>query len=90
MKHFLFPFLSCLISLSCFAQDAQTEVVQPSQKTIDEGGSGPFKAIAVKEAGAEDFVVYHPKDIMYLIIRVSSHFEQFSGNFVYRHIKYFA
>lgn len=65
MKHFLFPFLSCLISLSCFAQDAQTKVTQPSQKTIDEGGSGPFKAIAVKESGAEDFVVYHPKDMAY-------------------------
>lgn len=65
MKHFLFPFLSCLISLSCFAQDGQTKVGQPSQKTIDEGGSGQFKAIAVKEAGAEDFVVYHPKDMAY-------------------------
>lgn len=65
MKHFFFPFLSCLISLSCFAQDVETKVVQPSQKTVDEGGSGQFKAFAVKEAGAEDFVVYHPKDMAY-------------------------
>lgn len=38
-------------------------VEAPMVKTIDEGGSGMFKAIAVKEAGAEDFVVYRPKDL---------------------------
>lgn len=44
--------------MACYGQGIQT-------KTIDEGGSGQFKAIAVKEAGAEDFVVYHPKDMDY-------------------------
>ena len=58
MKCFFFTYLFCLAGLLCYGQETQPNVIQPSQKTIDEGGSGPFKAIAVKEAGAEDFVVY--------------------------------
>ena len=34
-------------------------------KTIDGGGSGMFKAIAVKETGLTDFVVYRPKDMLH-------------------------
>lgn len=34
-------------------------------KVIDDGGSGMFKAIAVKEEGLPDFVIYRPKDFMY-------------------------
>ena len=58
MRHLAISLLSCLTSMVCYGQGIQV-------KTIDEGGSGMFKAIAVKEAGAEDFVVYHPKDMAY-------------------------
>ncbi len=33
------------------------------QKTIDSGGSGPYKAIAVTEESLADFVIYRPQDI---------------------------
>ena len=34
-------------------------------KTIEDGGTGMFKAIAVKEASMPDFVVYRPKDMLH-------------------------
>lgn len=34
-------------------------------KNIDNGGTGMFKAIAVKESGMPDFVIYRPKDLMH-------------------------
>ncbi|MBR5070057.1 MAG: alpha/beta fold hydrolase [Bacteroidales bacterium] len=33
------------------------------QKVIDEGGTGFLKAVAVKDTGLPDFVIYRPKDI---------------------------
>ncbi len=40
---------------------------QPSQvlkqKTVDGGGSGPYKTIAVQESGLPDFVVYRPNNL---------------------------
>ena len=56
MKQLAITLLCCLASTVCQAQVIQT-------KTIDEGGSGPMKAIALKEAGAENFVIYRPKDM---------------------------
>ena len=56
MRQITFTLFSCLVNMVCYGQGIQT-------KTIDEGGSGPMKAIAVKEAGAEDFVFYRPKDL---------------------------
>lgn len=46
---------------------AEREQARPQVKTrvIDEGGTGIFKAIAVKEKGMEDFVVYRPKDLLH-------------------------
>lgn len=39
-------------------------LAQPSNKKIvDNGGSGPFKAIAIAEQSLPDFVVYRPDDI---------------------------
>ena len=32
-------------------------------KVIDNGGSGQLKAIAVKEAGLPDFVIYRPENL---------------------------
>ena len=32
-------------------------------KTIDNGGTGMFKAIAVKESGMPDFVIYRPNNL---------------------------
>ena len=56
------PFLSVLaFCLAGFVAEAR--VVQT--KTIDEGGSGMFKAIAVKESEMPDFVVYRPKDLLH-------------------------
>lgn len=34
-------------------------------KTIDNGGSGMFKSVAVKESGLPDFVIYRPKDFLH-------------------------
>ncbi len=34
----------------------------PAKKIIDDGGSGPFKAEAVKDATLDNFVVYRPAD----------------------------
>ena len=44
--------------LNVAAQTVQTKV-------IDEGGTGTFKAIAVKEQTMTDFVVYRPKDLLH-------------------------
>lgn len=33
------------------------------EKIIDEGGNGPYKAVAVSEQDFEDFVIYRPADI---------------------------
>ena len=66
MRHFAFfllLFTSHLSFLSpLFAQSLQTKV-------IDEGGTGMFKAIAVKEASMPDFVVYRPKDLLHVHAR---------------------
>jgi len=56
MRQIAISLFFCLASAFCYGQGIQT-------KTIDNGGSGVFKAIAVKETGAEDFVVYRPKDL---------------------------
>lgn len=48
--------------LSSFPQSLQT-------KEINGGGSGMFKAIAVKEASMPDFVVYRPKDLLHVHAR---------------------
>ena len=50
--------LSVLLTANGWAQSLKT-------KTIDDGGTGLFKAIAVKETGMPDFVVYRPKDMMH-------------------------
>jgi hypothetical protein len=44
------------ISLVCFGQTVKT-------KTIDNGSSGPYKAIATSEASLPDYTVYRPSDI---------------------------
>lgn len=52
----LMLFASCTLSMS--AQPVKTKI-------IDCGGSGMFKAIAVKEKDLPDFVIYRPKDFLY-------------------------
>ena len=56
MKQLALLLLFLAASATCGAQAVKI-------KTIDDGGSGPMKAVAVKETGAEDFVVYRPKDL---------------------------
>ncbi|MBD0822847.1 alpha/beta hydrolase [Aestuariibaculum marinum] len=45
-----------VITISSFGQVIKTKV-------IDQGGSGPYKAIAVREETLRDFVVYRPKKL---------------------------
>ncbi|MCR5454449.1 MAG: hypothetical protein K6F33_05625, partial [Bacteroidales bacterium] len=40
---------------------AQTTVLK--SKTIENGGTGSYKAIAVKESGLPDFVIYRPENL---------------------------
>ena len=43
-----------------------TTVAQTIQtKVIDDGGTGPFKAVAVKEKMMADFLIYRPKDLLH-------------------------
>ena len=56
MRQIAISLFLCLASTFCYGQSIQT-------KTIDEGGSGPMKAIAVKEAKMPDYVVYRPQDL---------------------------
>lgn len=54
------------LSLLFFLMSVLTLTAEPVKtKVIDDGGSGMFKAIAVKEKGLPDFVIYRPKDFMY-------------------------
>lgn len=57
-------FLSILLAL---APNGRSEIV--SQKDVDQGGSGLFKAIAVREKSLPDFVVYRPKDLYWASTR---------------------
>lgn len=50
--------LGIVLCTSLLAQPLKT-------KNIDNGGTGMFKAIAVKESGMPDFVIYRPKDLMH-------------------------
>ncbi|MBQ6064482.1 MAG: alpha/beta fold hydrolase [Prevotella sp.] len=55
-----------ILTLAFLSIGLVTTVAQPVKtKTIDEGGTGMFKAIAVKEATMADFVVYRPKDLLH-------------------------
>lgn len=51
--------LILIFQLICFSVSSQ--VVKT--KTIEEGGSGPYKAIAASEKSLSDFTVYRPVDI---------------------------
>src|SRR5574344_288993 len=55
-----------VIFLLCLAMaitiSAQAGVVRT--KTIDNGGNGPYKAIAVEESSMTDWVVYQPKKLV--------------------------
>ena len=52
--------------LALMAGSILNTVAQPLRtRVIDDGGTGMFKAIAVKEETMEDFVIYRPKDMLY-------------------------
>ena len=54
------------LMLACLASGILSAVAQPLKtKVIDEGGTGMFKAVAVKEQTMADFVVYRPKDLLH-------------------------
>lgn len=56
---------TCLV-LTLLVGSITAIMAQPLRtRVIDEGGSGRFKAIAVKEQGLEDFVIYRPQDLLY-------------------------
>lgn len=52
----LFITLICLIPSLCFAKTAE-------YKVIDQGGSGPFSAIAATETSLGNYVIYRPKQL---------------------------
>ena len=52
----LFITLICLIPSLSFAKTADFKV-------IDQGGSGPFSAIAATETSLSDYVIYRPKQL---------------------------
>ena len=52
----LFIILIYLIPSLCFAKTAE-------YKVIDQGGSGPFSAIATTETSLSDYVIYRPKQL---------------------------
>ncbi len=56
MKSYSLSLLLLLASTLCMAQTVRT-------KTIDGGGTGMFKAVAVKDTAMADFVIYHPRDM---------------------------
>ncbi|MFU2512059.1 MAG: poly(ethylene terephthalate) hydrolase family protein [Pseudoalteromonas prydzensis] len=56
MQRFLIA-LICVIPSLCFAKAA-------NYKVIDQGGSGPFIAIAATETSLGDYVVYRPKQLI--------------------------
>lgn len=58
MKRTILTMLAPLAITAVMAQPLKTRV-------IDEGGTGTFKAIAVKEETMKDYVVYRPKDLMH-------------------------
>lgn len=63
-----FSLLSLLMmAIAAIAQDSSTLISNQiiKQKIVDNGGSGVFKAIAVKEKGLPDFVIYRPKDFLH-------------------------
>lgn len=51
------------------AQDTLQSKQIVEQKSIDEGGSGLFKAVAVTEKSLPGYVVYRPKDLYYASVR---------------------
>ena len=55
------------MTLSMSAQESDTLISNQilKQKIVDDGGSGMFKAVAVKEKGLPDFVIYRPKDFLH-------------------------
>ena len=65
MKRITLLLLLLTFHLSLLTSSAQ----QLQTKVIDEGGTGMFKAIAVKEASMPDFVVYRPKDLLHVHAR---------------------
>lgn len=54
-------------SLLLHAQDSTNQITD--RKVIDEGGSGLFKAIAVRESSLPQFVVYRPGDLYWASTR---------------------
>ncbi|WBL22759.1 alpha/beta hydrolase family protein [Zunongwangia sp. HRR-M8] len=55
--------ISILSIAFCCLFTIQTNAQWLKTKTIDEGGSGPYHAIAVSEKSLSDFVIYRPENI---------------------------
>ena len=55
-----------MLTLLLFASSVSSVLAQPLKtRVVDDGGTGTFKAIAVKETAMPDFVVYRPKDLLH-------------------------
>lgn len=67
-KKKIFSLLGMLMmATTAMAQEGSTPTSNQivKQKVVDNGGSGMFKAVAVKEKGLPDFVIYRPKDFLH-------------------------
>lgn len=53
-------FLLLVAGMCCGSLSAQFV----KSKTVEDGGTGPFKAIAVQDAALPDFVIYRPQDML--------------------------
>lgn len=67
MKKFISTVLLAFTTLLLYPQDNNSQSI--TQKVIDEGGSGLFKAMAVKEKSLPQFVVYRPNDLYWASTR---------------------
>ncbi len=67
MKDFLLLIFFVITTLSLNAQDSNCKI--SNFKSIDDGGSGLFKAIAICEKSLPQFVVYRPKDLYWATTR---------------------
>ena len=62
-----------ILSLVLLASSVSSMMAQPLKtRVIDDGGTGTFKAMAVKEQTMTDFVVYRPKDLLHAHARCGS------------------
>jgi hypothetical protein len=63
-KLFVFFCVLCIATASSFnSVYAQQTADKPTSRTIEDGGTGPYKAIMLSEATLPTHTVFRPKDL---------------------------